>query len=524
MTGATVNAGSTPDSGSPASPGQVAWSGPSRFAAAYARRAGVTAQPGLERLRRLLDLLGQPQRSFPSIVVAGSVGKSSTLAVITALLEGFGVRAGSLRAPDWLGPAEQVGLGGARIPADVLERAFDDIEPYLPLVEDDGHLGARELLLAVAIAAFADAPVDLAVIESGGPGSELPGAGGFGDLADLLDVPVAAVTPVAPAWSDAGWSDAGWSDAGWADSGGSDGGESGAGRSGDDWSEDGGSDGGGSAGGWSVDLAGEADEPRLDRVAAPVGTVIRFGTLVVLAQQALPAARALLRRAALAGSTVAREGMEFGVLGRRVAVGGQMITLKGLGGTYEELFLPLHGAHQAHDAAVGLAAVEAFLGGGQNQLDLDIVRAALAQVDGRGRLEVVRRSPTIVLDVADSPPAVTAVVEALHEAFGFDSLVAVVAVEGDEATAARMLAVLEPVLAAVVLTDGATAGALPVDDLAAVAGGVFGADRIEVTPRLDDALDDAVRLAEAESELGGAGVLVLGSAPVVGRARALLRF
>ncbi|MCK9920414.1 dihydrofolate synthase [Frankia sp. AgPm24] len=514
MTGATVNAGTTPDSGSPASPGQVAWSGPSRFAAAYARRAEVTAQPGLERLRRLLDLLGQPQRSFPSIVVAGSVGKSSTLAVITALLEGFGVRAGSLRAPDWLGPAEQVGLGVARIPADVLERAFDDIEPYLPLVEDDGHLGARELLLAVAIAAFADAPVDLAVIESGGPGSELPGAGGFGDLADLLDVPVAAVTPVAPAWSDAGWSD----------SGGSDGGESGAGWSGDDWSEDGGSDGGGSAGGWSVDLAGEADEPRLDRVAAPVGTVIRSGTLVVLAQQALPAARALLRRAALAGSTVAREGMEFGVLGRRVAVGGQMITLKGLGGTYEELFLPLHGAHQAHDAAVGLAAVEAFLGGGQNQLDLDIVRAALAQVDGRGRLEVVRRSPTIVLDVADSPPAVTAVVEALHEAFGFDSLVAVVAVEGDEATAARMLAVLEPVLAAVVLTDGATAGALPVDDLAAVAGGVFGADRIEVTPRLDDALDDAVRLAEAESELGGAGVLVLGSAPVVGRARALLRF
>ncbi|MCK9876361.1 dihydrofolate synthase [Frankia sp. Ag45/Mut15] len=514
MTGATVNAGTTPDSGSPASPGQVAWSGPSRFAAAYARRAGVTAQPGLERLRRLLDLLGQPQRSFPSIVVAGSVGKSSTLAVITALLEGFGVRAGSLRAPDWLGPAEQVGLGGARIPADVLERAFDDIEPYLPLVEDDGHLGARELLLAVAIAAFADAPVDLAVIESGGPGSELPGAGGFGDLADLLDVPVAAVTPVAPAWSDAGW----------ADSGESAGGESGAGWSGDDWSEDGGSDGGGSAGGWSVDLAGEADEPRLDRVAAPVGTVIRSGTLVVLAQQALPAARALLRRAALAGSTVAREGMEFGVLGRRVAVGGQMITLKGLGGTYEELFLPLHGAHQAHDAAVGLAAVEAFLGGGQNQLDLDIVRAALAQVDGRGRLEVVRRSPTIVLDVADSPPAVTAVVEALREAFGFDSLVAVVAVEGDEATAARMLAVLEPVLAAVVLTDGATAGALPVDDLAAVAGGVFGADRIEVTPRLEDALDDAVRLAEAESELGGAGVLVLGSAPVVGRARALLRF
>ncbi|MCM3883804.1 glutamate ligase domain-containing protein [Frankia sp. R82] len=506
MTGAAANAGTTAGSGSTASSEDQDWSGPARFAAAHARRATVVAQPGLDRLRRLLDLLGQPQRAFPSIVVAGSVGKSSTLAVITALLEGFGVRAGSLRAPEWMGPAEQVGLVGAAIPAEVLERAYADIAPYLPLVEDDGWLSAGELLVAVAVAAFADSPVDLAVVESGGPGSERPGAGGFGDLADLLDVPVAAVTPVATAWSEDGWSEDGWSPDG---------------DPGDGWSEQ-----GRFAAGRPAELDVEStggDDPELDRIAAPVGAVIRSGTLVVLAQQALPAARALLRRAALAGSTVAREGMEFGVLGRRVAVGGQMITLKGLGGTYEELFLPLHGAHQAHDAAVALATVEAFLGGGQNQLDLDVVRAALAQVDGRGRLEVVRRSPTIVLDVADSPLATAAVVDALQEAFSFESLVGVVAVEGDESQAARILAALEPALAAVVLTSGATAGALPVDDLAAVAAGVFGADRIEVTPHLDDALDDAVRLAEAESDLGGAGVLVTGSAPVVGRARVLLR-
>ncbi|CAO5169812.1 Folylpolyglutamate synthase [Frankia sp. AiPs1] len=502
MTGAAANAGPTPgpspgqQSGSRSSAGGAstsrpsaagaagplgsadgAWTGPAGFTAAYAQRAAVVPKSGLTRLRRLLDLLGQPQRAFPSIVVTGSVGKSSTVAAIIALLDGFGIRAGSLRAPTWLGPAAQISVAGGEIPADALGRAYDDIAPYLPLVEDDGPLGATELLVAVAVAAFADAPVDLVVVESGGNA-----LGGFGDLADLLDAPVTAVTPVATSWS------------------------------GQDWPED--LDG----------LPATADAP-VDTAAdvTSVGTAIRADTLIVLAQQSLPAARALLGQAALAGATVAREGMEFGVLSRRVAVGGQMITLKGLGGTYEELFLPLHGAHQAHDAAVALAAVEAFLGGGQNQLDLDVVRVGLAAVDGRGRLEVVRRSPTIILDVADSPLAVTAVVQALREAFTFDSLVGVVAVDGDEALAARILAVLEPALAAVVVTSAATPAALPVDDLAAVAAGVFGAERVEVTPRLDDALDDAVRLAEQESELGGAGVLVTGSAPVVGRARALLR-
>ncbi len=484
MTGAAANAGTTSTSG------DAAWAGPAPFAAAYAQRAAVAVPPGLARLRRLLDLLGQPQRAFPSIVVAGSVGKSSTVAAITVLLDSFGIRAGSLRSPGWLGSAQQVGLAGAAISPDVLEAAFDDIAPYLPLIEDDGPLSAFELLTAVAFAAFADAPVDVAVVESGWDGSAE-----LGDLADLLDAPVAAITPVTVAGADgvAGVSPLDVFDAADAFD--------------------------------AAVLAGDTDaaEAQLARIAAPVGSAIRADTLVVLAQQALPAAQALLRRAAGSGATVAREGMEFGVLGRRIAVGGQMITLKGLGGTYDELFLPLHGAHQAHDAAVALAAVEAFLGGGRSALDLDVVRAGLAQVDARGRLEVVRRSPTIVLDVAQDPLGAAALAGALDEAFSFDVLVGVVAVEGDETLAARILAALEPVLATVVVTTGATAAALGVDDLAAVATGVFGADRVEVAPRLDDAVDDAVRLAEEDADLGGAGVLVTGSAPVVGRARALLR-
>ncbi|CAJ60563.1 MULTISPECIES: dihydrofolate synthase [Frankia] len=504
MTGAAANAGTTSTSGSTSgstsrstsgsASGGDAWAGPAPFAAAYAQRAAVAVPPGLARLRRLLDLLGQPQRAFPSIVVAGSVGKSSTVAAISALLDAFGIRAGCLRSPGWLGSAQQVGLAGAAISPDVLGAAFDDIAPYLPLIEDDGPLSAVELLAAVAFAAFADAPVDVAVVESGWDGSVV-----LGDLADLLDAPVAAITPVAVTGPD-GVAGVNPLDA---------------------------VDAFGSAAD-AVDaavLAGDTDaaEAELARIAARVGSAIRADTLVVLAQQALPAAQALLRRAAGSGATVAREGMEFGVLGRRIAVGGQVITLKGLGGTYDELFLPLHGAHQAHDAAVALAAVEAFLGGGRSALDLDAVRAGLAQVDVRGRLEVVRRSPTIVLDVAQDPLGAAALAGAVEEAFGFDVLVGVVAVDGDEALAARILAALEPVLAHVVVTSGATAAALGVDDLAAVATGVFGADRVEVAPRLDDAVDDAVRLAEEDADLGGAGVLVTGSAPVVGRARALLR-
>jgi len=482
VTGAAANAGIS-------APGQTeaAGAGAPSFAAAYAARAGIPLPPGLPRLRRLLDLLGQPQRAFPTIVVAGSVGKSSTVAAITALLDAFGIRAGSLRSPNWLGPAAQVGLAGAQIPADVLDRAYEDIAPYLPLFEDEadggGPLCAFELLTAVTFAAFADAPVDLAVVESGWDGSA-----DLGDLADLLDAPVAAVTPVAVP---------------------------GLGEGGE----------GGAGGGGAVAAGGsEADgEVAPERIAAQAGGAIRADTLVILAQQSLPAARALLGQAAATGATVAREGIEFGVVGRRVAVGGQMVTLKGLGGTYDELFLPLHGAHQAHNAAVALATVEAFLGGGRNQLDIEAVRAGLAQVDGRGRIEVVRRSPSIVLDAAGDPAAAAALAVALDEAFTFDVLVGVLAVEGDEALAAHILAALEPVLSTVVVTAGATASALPVDDLAAVAAGVFGADRVEVALRLDDAVDDAVRLAEEDADLGGAGVLVTGSAPVVGRARVLLR-
>ncbi|MCK9903536.1 Mur ligase family protein [Frankia sp. Cpl3] len=442
--------GSTPD--------DVA--GLARVEKALAGRFPHRMLPDLERMRDLVDLLGHPEQSFPSIHITGTNGKTSTARMIDALLRAFGLRPGRYTSPHLETVTERISINGVPASPEVFARAYDDVIPYAELI-DTRHperVTFFELLTAMAFAAFADAPVDVGVIEVG--------MGGTWDATNVVDAGVSVITPVS------------------------------------------------------------LDHPELgsavEAVAAEKAGIIRPDALVVLAQQALPAAEVLLRRAAEVGATVAREGLEFGVVGRRAAVGGQMLTLRALGGTYEEVFLPLHGVHQAHNAAVALAAVEAFLGGGQSQLDADAVLAGFAQADSPGRLEVVRRSPTIVLDGAHNVAGAQALAAAVGEAFGFDTLVGVVGMLSDK-DAEGILAALEPVLSSIVITQSSSPRAMGADDLAAVAVDVFDPDRVEVAPRLDDALEAAVRLAEEEGELGGTGVLVTGSLVTVGEARHLLR-
>jgi dihydrofolate synthase/folylpolyglutamate synthase len=235
-------------------------------------------------------------------------------------------------------------------------------------------------------------------------------------------------------------------------------------------------------------------------------------------------AEVLLERVAEMGATVAREGLEFGVVHRVPAVGGPMIHLQGLRGEYDEVFLPLYGAHQAQNAAVALAAVEAFAG--DEPLEADLVREAFAQVTSPGRLEVVRRSPTIVLDAAHNPHAAAATAEALQDSFTFTPLIGVIGAMADK-DHEGVLEALEPVLASVVVTQSATPRALPAEDLAQVARDIFGDDRVHVAPRLADAIDRAATLAEVGGAFGeaiGSGaVLVTGSVVTVGEARAMLR-
>ena len=421
-------------------------------------------EPGLERITALLDLLGNPQRAYPSVHLTGTNGKTSTSRMVDALVRSVGLRTGRYTSPHLESVTERIAVDGQPLEPERFAEVFDDVLPYAELVDarQPQRLTFFELLTGMAFAAFADAPVDVGVIEVG--------LGGRWDATNVVHAPVCIVTPI-------------------------------------------GLDHVGILGDTVADIAGEK------------AGIIHEGATLILAQQQLEAAEVLLRRAVEVQATVAREGIEFGVLDRRVAVGGQLVTLQGLGGVYEEVFLPLHGAHQGGNAACALAAVEAFFGAGdRGRLDIERVRAAFAAVQSPGRLEVVRQGPTVLLDGAHNPHGARALVDAVQEAFTFQRLVGVVGCLADK-DVTGILEALEPVLAAVVVTQNSSPRAMPVDDLAALAVEVFGADRVEVAPRLDDAIDAGVRLAEEDPALVGTtglGVLVTGSVVTVGEARRLL--
>jgi dihydrofolate synthase/folylpolyglutamate synthase len=264
---------------------------------------------------------------------------------------------------------------------------------------------------------------------------------------------------------------------------------------------------------------------RLSDIADAKAGIIGKGATVVTAAQPEEASRPILERCVEVGATVAREGAEFGVLRRSVAVGGQVLALQGLGGEYDEIFLPLHGAHQAQNAAVALAAVEAFLGAGaERRLDVAAVREGFAAASAPGRLERVRSAPTILLDGAHNPHGMAATVTALQEEFAFGRLIAVVGVLADK-DAVGLLELLEPVADAVVVTRSSSPRAMPVAELAELAREVFGPERVARAAAMPEAIEAAVALAETDVEggLSGVGVLVTGSVATVADARHLLR-
>jgi dihydrofolate synthase/folylpolyglutamate synthase len=256
-------------------------------------------------------------------------------------------------------------------------------------------------------------------------------------------------------------------------------------------------------------------------IAIEKAGIIKPGAVAILASQPPDAAGPLLLRAAEVGASVAREGEDFGVTSRELAVGGQLLSLQGLGGSYTDVLLPLFGEHQAANAACALAAVEAFSGTSEG-LDEDLVRQAFGSVTAPGRLEVVRRSPVMIVDSAHNPAGMAVSMAAVTEAFGFGALVAVLAVSADK-DVAGILAEMEPVVSTLVTTQNSATRSMDTDELAGLAVEVFGPDRVVAVPRLDDAIDTAVALAdEAEDDLGGTGILITGSTTTAGEARTLL--
>jgi dihydrofolate synthase/folylpolyglutamate synthase len=420
-------------------------------------------EPSLDRIRAFTELLGDPQRSYPVIHLTGTNGKTSTSRMIDTLLRALELRTGRFTSPHVERITERISVDGEPLPDEGFVRAFNDVAPYTHLVDasQEHPLSFFETVVGMAYAAFADAPVDVAVVEVG--------MGGSWDATNVADAAVAVVLPV------------------------------------------------------GVDHAQYLGETPAE-IAVEKAGIIKPGSVAVLAQQAPDVAAVLLGRAAEVGASVAREGVEFGVVSRSPAVGGQVVSLQGLRARYDDVFLPLHGAHQAQNAAVALAAVEAFAGE-QQPLDGDVVRAAFAEVTSPGRLEIVRRSPTIILDAAHNPHGAEATAAALEDSFVLSPLIGVVGVMGDK-DHEGVLAAFEPHLAHVVCTQASTSRALPAERLAATAREIFGEDRVSVAPRIADAIDQAAALAEAGEGLGdsiGSGaVLVTGSVVTVGEARSLL--
>jgi dihydrofolate synthase / folylpolyglutamate synthase len=429
--------------------------------------------PTRARIEALMDVLGEPQRAYRAIHLTGTNGKTSTARMVDELLRAFGLRTGRFTSPHLTHINERIVVDGEPISDRTLVEAYAEIAPFLDLVDkqfDDPSKGELagvklsffEVITALGYAIFADTPVDVAVVEVG--------IGGEWDATNVIDAEVAVVTPIA------------------------------------------------------LDHT-QYLGPTTASIATEKAGIIKRDSVAILAAQPVDAADVLLRRSIEVAASVAREGLEFGVLDRQLGVGGQVLTLQGLAGEYDDIFLPLYGAHQAQNAACALAAVEAFFGSdsASGRLDVDIVREAFAEVRSPGRLETVRTAPTVIVDAAHNPAGMTATVAALSESFTFRRLIGVISILGDK-DAVAMLDLLEPVLDEIVVTQNSSDRAMDVDDLAAIAVEVFGVDRVTVSSTLPEALEVAFELAEQteDGHLSGAAVLVTGSVITAGDARALL--
>nr|WP_206068761.1 folylpolyglutamate synthase/dihydrofolate synthase family protein [Nonomuraea sp. FMUSA5-5] len=416
-------------------------------------------EPTLDRIAALLDLLGSPQRAYPVVHIAGTNGKTSTARLTEALLKERNLRVGRYTSPHLVSMRERITVDGEPLSEERFAQVYEEVIPYVELADTQGRrIQFFELLTAMAFAAFADTPVDVAVIETG--------MGGSWDATNVADGTVSVITPI------------------------------------------------------SLDHTDRLG-PDIPSIAGEKAGIIKAGATTILAQQELAAAEVLMRRVADVGAVVAREGLEFGVLSREVAIGGQLLTLRGLKGVYDEVYLPLYGAHQASNAVCALAAVEA-LTGGDDPLDVELVRAAFAQASSPGRMEVVRRTPTVVIDAAHNPGGMQASLEGLHEAFDFAKVIGVVAVMRDKDVEA-LLELLEPILEEIVVTRNSSPRSLSAEELAALALPLFGEERVHVVERLDDAIDRAIGIADAEGEFSGTGVLITGSVVTAGDARLLLK-
>ena len=424
-----------------------------------ARWPETRIEPTLQRIAALVDVLGSPHLTYPTIHIGGTNGKTTTSRMIDSLLFEMGLRTGRFTSPHLESYLERISINGQSIDPKSFIFTYNDIAAYLDLMDSkfEHPISFFEAMTALAFAAFAEHPIDVGVIEVG--------MGGEWDATNVVDADVSVIMPI------------------------------------------------------NLDHTEYLGET-LTEIAQTKAGIIKQSGFVVLAQQEPEAAKELLKRAAEMGADVAREGVEYSVLSRSLAVGGQLLTIQGASDTYEDIFLPLHGKHQASNAAAALVAVEAFFG--DQELDLEAVRAGFANVTSPGRCEVVHREPTIILDAAHNPHGAAAIAETVQSEFTFDEVIGVVAPMGDKDIHGILLE-LEQVMDSVIVTANSSTRSTPVEKLEKIAIEIFGIDRVFSDETLEKALERAMKETVRPLSEDSVGILVTGSVVTVGEARSYLR-
>ena len=427
--------------------------------ALLARWPETRIEPTLERIAALVDILGSPQLTYPTIHIGGTNGKTTTSRMIDSLLFEMGLRTGRFTSPHLESYLERIAINGQSIDAKAMIFSFNDISAYLDLMDAkfEHPISFFEAMTALAFVAFAEHPVDVGVIEVG--------MGGQWDATNVVNADVSVIMPI-----------------------------------GLDHTE----------------YLGET----LTEIAQTKAGIIKEGGFVVLAQQEPECAIELLKQAALVGADVAREGIEYSVISRSVAVGGQLLTIQGAKEIYTDIFIPLHGKHQASNAAAALVAVEAFFG--DQELDIEAVRAGFANVSSPGRCEIVHRDPTIILDAAHNPHGAAAIADTIQSEFTFDEVIGIFAPMGDKDVRGILLE-LEQVMDVIIVTANTSPRAMNISELEKYATEIFGSDRVFSAETVTDAIDKAVRDSVRPLSEDTIGILVTGSVVTVGEARAIVR-
>lgn len=419
--------------------------------------------PSLDRIRALMDMLGDPQNAYPSVHVAGTNGKTSTSRMVDALLGAFDLRVGRFTSPHLRDVRERITVEGEPLSHAQFLDAWHDIEPYVAMVDESSSrsggpaLSFFEVLTAMAFAAWADYPVDAAVVECG--------MGGAWDATNVIDSGVGVITTIAIDHQQ-----------------------------------------------W---LGGTLEE-----IAAEKAGIIK-DKMVIVAQKQQPVSLDILESRCRETDSILRlEGRDWEVLERQIEAGGQVLSIRTPAGVYTDLYLPLHGEHQARNAAAALVAVEALLGG--EPVRSDMVDMGFQSVRSPGRLEILRTSPTVIVDSAHNPAGSAAMRGAVEEVFNFDFVVGVYSAMADKEVES-VLSEVEPLFDEIVVTEMSGARAMPIEELTAIAVDVFGEERVHEREDLAEAIDRAAELVDSTLNPHDAkGIVVFGSVVLAGDATALL--